>query len=840
MSALTRSRLLTLRAVSAIVVAAALCVAGSSAVSAATGVAPGTVTNVAASVSGDQATVSWQAPATGTVARYAVQAHLLGYSPGIWADSGTRIVSGTSIVWGALPLNHAVYFTIVAIGTDASDGTSGAAGTYATSPAVTPTNASCPSTATGYCVVVNTAQSLGPETRPGAGLLHGAVAPGNKWVGALHLNYWRIAATDATEYADVSSVVSPQNVIELLSDGWLAHTTSGGYAADPWSNWTAYTSYIASIVTAAEKAGQNPIWEIQNEPENYPYSPAQRPTRALVEQEYLKAYQAIKTVDPNARVIGPSIDWVYEYPSAPVYIDMKTFIPFAAANGMKLYAIAWHENGIIPAQNPLAYSEMPQAIENEAEEVRELIAENPGIGSPKIFVDENTSGSGSAIPGFTAGYFAAEDQAGVDEANRSCWHSCTANLGGLLNADGNPNPNYWAMADYGSMMGTRVDSEVSDLNLSSLAVTDTSGTTRVLLGRHQTCSQPTTGSGYCSGPSTLAPAVPTTVQVALSSSAPAAAVTVQEIPNSLADMTTAPATTTQAVPIVNGLVSVSIPSFGDGEAYFLTVTPILPPTITSILPATGSTGGGTSVTINGSSFTAASVVQFGTGTPAAKFTVTSDSQLVAVAPAHAAGPVNVSVTNPSGTTSVSASATFTYVAPPTVTSVSPTTGPIAGGTSVTITGTGFTGATAVHFGTVAASSVTVNSATKITVTAPAAAAGAVDVTVTNAGGTSATGSSDKFTYVAPPTVTSISPTTATTAGGTSVTITGTGFTGATAVHFATTATSSVKVNSATSITVTSPAHAAGVVDVTVTTPTGTSAIGTTDHFTYTSPPPARH
>lgn len=83
---------------------------------------------------------------------------------------------------------------------------------------------------------------------------------------------------------------------------------------------------------------------------------------------------------------------------------------------------------------------------------------------------------------------------------------------------------------------------------------------------------------------------------------------------------------------------------------------------------------------------------------------------------------------------------------PTVTALSPASGAAGGGTSVTLTGTNLTGATAVNFGTAAASAFTVNSATSITATAPAGA-GTVDVTVTTAGGTSATaGSGNDYTY----------------------------------------------------------------------------------------------
>ena len=87
---------------------------------------------------------------------------------------------------------------------------------------------------------------------------------------------------------------------------------------------------------------------------------------------------------------------------------------------------------------------------------------------------------------------------------------------------------------------------------------------------------------------------------------------------------------------------------------------------------------------------------------------------------------------------------------PAITAIRPASGPLAGGTSVTITGTGFTGATAVDFGSTAAPTFTVNSDTSITATSPAAASvGPVDVTVTTPAGTSVTGSADQFTYTYP-------------------------------------------------------------------------------------------
>jgi hypothetical protein len=83
---------------------------------------------------------------------------------------------------------------------------------------------------------------------------------------------------------------------------------------------------------------------------------------------------------------------------------------------------------------------------------------------------------------------------------------------------------------------------------------------------------------------------------------------------------------------------------------------------------------------------------------------------------------------------------------PTVTAVSPNTGPTSGGTSVTVTGTGFTGATAVLFGGLPGKNLIVVNDTTITVTAPANSAGAHNVQVTTTLGTSPKVTADTFTY----------------------------------------------------------------------------------------------
>ncbi len=287
-------------------------------------------------------------------------------------------------------------------------------------------------------------------------------------------------------------------------------------------------------------------------------------------------------------------------------------------------------------------------------------------------------------------------------------------------------------------------------------------------------------------------------------------------------------TTDSDVPVaVAGLAEVTAISGGANFSLAIGVLVALP-VITNVQPNNGPAAGGTSVTITGANFNGATAVKFGS-VRASSFKVESETSITATSPAGT-GPVDVTVTTPLGTNIARPADQFDYA--PTVTQVQPGGGPLGGGTTVTITGTNFTGATAVMFGSTSAASFTTNSATSITATSPAGS-GKVNVTVTTAGGTSPTSAADEFDYG--PTVTNIIPSHATKAGGTSVTISGFNFTGATAVKFGET-NASFTVDSSTMITAISPPEKGftAVLPVTVTTPEGTSATSSADEFHYVS------
>jgi IPT/TIG domain/FG-GAP repeat len=184
------------------------------------------------------------------------------------------------------------------------------------------------------------------------------------------------------------------------------------------------------------------------------------------------------------------------------------------------------------------------------------------------------------------------------------------------------------------------------------------------------------------------------------------------------------------------------------------------PLVESVVPGTGPKAGGTAVTITGENFVKVRGVSFG-ATPAASYTVDSSEQIHAVSPPGSPGVVHVRVTTSvgispeieSGGWGSSSYDTFFYLDQPVVTSITPTSGPTAGGTTVTITGTNLAAGPIVRFGSVQAASPSVGTAPGkpdiLTVTSPPHQAGTVDVTVTTSGGTSATSAADRFTYAGP-------------------------------------------------------------------------------------------
>jgi hypothetical protein len=242
------------------------------------------------------------------------------------------------------------------------------------------------------------------------------------------------------------------------------------------------------------------------------------------------------------------------------------------------------------------------------------------------------------------------------------------------------------------------------------------------------------------------------------------------------------------------------------------------------------TRGGFQVTLHGSGFTDETRVSID-GKTAPRHDFVDDSTMRIVVPEHAAGATDVRLTNRDESTL--AREAITYSAPLAIEQVRPTTGPPAGGTTVTVNGSGLTSDTTVRFGGEPASVVSVASdGTSATVETPAQTAGRVDVSAENADG-DATLAPDSFYYAprdAELTLASVEPTHGRASGGTELTLVGSGLDDSTLQVQVDGRPATVQSTGPGWAVATTPAHPVGTVDVTAQTDGAQSSLA--GAFTY--------
>ena len=195
------------------------------------------------------------------------------------------------------------------------------------------------------------------------------------------------------------------------------------------------------------------------------------------------------------------------------------------------------------------------------------------------------------------------------------------------------------------------------------------------------------------------------------------------------------------------------------------------PVITALTPGNGSPSTSQNVTISGSGLASTTAVYFNGSSVDFAYNA---GVLTASAPTNPAGPGQATV-YVAASNYTSNQLTYLYNPVPIVTGVSPVAGPLAGGTLITITGTGFTTNSTVTVSGIAATGVAIPSTTQITAYTPGGVLGTGNVIVTSSGGGSFATASGTFTYDPAPTLTSVSPNYGSTIGGNSIMINGGNF-----------------------------------------------------------------
>lgn len=447
----------------------------------------------------------------------------------------------------------------------------------------------CPA---GACVTLDATSALGPADRRASGILHSLYPVSNEPADMAQLNptMWRSAPRYNSDGSlnwgswDVAQSQGTPTTL-VLSDMWWGHTNGGNQT--PWANWTAYTSWVQSTVQKVVASGRTVnYWEVYNEPGSAGYYPGElfaTETPALLLQQFLVTYQAIRSIIPNAAIIGPSLEHWSDTPNTMSSgfrgFDMVTFLNFAAANNLQLAAVTWHfinDNiGAYPSENTLS----PQNVVDEVTEARSLIAGLPDLGNPKIFINEYSMPEVQSIPGWDVEYLSALTNAGVDLAGRSCWSNDCANpdLDGLLSTDGSSTmPDFWVHEAYDLMSGSMIRTTSSDDNVAALGSYDSStGIISALVGRGEGCTE----NAWCLAVwpwMTPAASEPLTVQVKVPWTSGTVRIADSLIPSNIKSPVAQPAAQMSNASIVpsgnGGIVTITIPSFADGAAASITLT----------------------------------------------------------------------------------------------------------------------------------------------------------------------------------------------------------------------------------------------------------------------------
>ena len=554
-----------------------------------------------------------------------------------------------------------------------------------------------------------------------------------------------------------------------------------GSVAD--QSFRTFAQYMARIVsyynkgTMTTEAGtviNNPAgtshaityWELWNEPDLTNETPCGDPSgHSLTPSQYLTMWDAVTAamlqVDPTLRFVGPATAGS-QFGSSPAtgneYID-----ELMAHATIKPAAISFHGYGywdntvsdkwLFDGDGSDPAAQCCGGITDLSNGVRSVRAEYPN--TPVWLTEVNVNAAWNDDPSgrpwselaaaWWGAAFAEAAPLGVGLIHQ--YDVVDGPQFGLIDATtGQPFITYYViqLLDQAFPPGSiLLSSSSSDQGIVSLAAWRPDGNISVMVVNRKLASDTTVSQCGTGG-------VATSVDVSLPNVQPAAT-TLQQIDSSEIDCSTGHgiAPTSQSL-APSTSTTLHFPGYGIA---LLTITPKLdstpPPVVTRVSPDVGPTAGGNTVTITGSNLANASSVSFGGS--AATILDSSATQVTANAPPGSAGDVDLTVTTPGGTSAKTADARYTYGAPA-VTSVDPVVGPLSGGNTVAIHGTSFASGATVAFGANPGANATVVSPTLVTATAPPGPLGAVDVTVSTAGGKSSATSADRYSYVSEPDV----------------------------------------------------------------------------------------
>jgi hypothetical protein len=199
-----------------------------------------------------------------------------------------------------------------------------------------------------------------------------------------------------------------------------------------WTSWPDWLDRVEAAVTAVATCAPQVCYafELWNEP-NWTWDADPAGDFAA---GWTRTWQAVRTADPTARTMGPSIDrWDAAY--------LRDFLRAAAADGTVPDVVSWHE--LDPADTDVvAHMAAYRALEREL-----------GLDPRPVSINEYGAHRDMAVPSRLAGWVARLERARVDTANLAFWHR-PGRLADLVTATGEPTGGWWVYRWYAQMAGS--------------------------------------------------------------------------------------------------------------------------------------------------------------------------------------------------------------------------------------------------------------------------------------------------------------------------------------------------------------------------------------------------
>ncbi len=340
--------------------------------------------------------------------------------------------------------------------------------------------------------------------------------------------------------------------------------------AKPWKNWEEYEEKITSIVQYSKDNSPVDYFDIWSEPDGL-WSGTSDQFFEMIK----RTHNVIRSVDPNAKIVGPSSS---NYNEA----GYAQFLDFLVANNLRFDGLSWHEFNI------------PEDLPIHVASARSMIDSRPSLGPIEIQINEFSSGQNHLIPGWTLGWIYYLDVAKVDWASRACWErevgdmsqtsECVKGLNGIFAFDERtPQPIYWVHKFYADMKGTKLDVSISNPKIVALASRDdNTKEIQVVVGRYS-CGQTNAWCTFSTNAVKDKPVSPVNFEIVLdnypyASDASSLKVTTEKIPFSYGSVPLSQPSMLEPyyLDLENGTDTVIIPfaNFGDGEVVRLLIEPI--------------------------------------------------------------------------------------------------------------------------------------------------------------------------------------------------------------------------------------------------------------------------